>query len=253
MTAITLDLWQTLIFDRDGSAKSDARRISRTVSIVRELKKYGEFVPNDVVENGFKSLSEEITSGHDHGRDRRFEDWILTLVDQLVPGLAQVMDSDSVFRMGAMVDKAFLDSPPSLIDDGENVLKDLCSLGHKVGLISNTGLTSPQMYRRWLNQLGILKYFDFLAFSNEQEVAKPNRKIFVRTLDNLGVKAEWALHVGDNLHTDVGGAASVGMSTVWVKGFTSSKSSVIENPDFTVTSIRELPEIVQEWSSRLSN
>jgi len=55
-----------------------------------------------------------------------------------------------------------------------------------------------------------------------------------------------ALHVGDNLHTDVGGAASVGMATVWIKGFSSSKLPVTENPDFTVTSILELPEVVQE-------
>ncbi len=46
-----------------------------------------------------------------------------------------------------------------------------------------------------------------------------------------------ALDVGENLHTDVGGAASVGMATVWIKGFSSSKLPVTENPDFTVTSI----------------
>ncbi len=50
------------------------------------------------------------------------------------------------------------------------------------------------------------------------------------------VKPVSVLHVGDNLHTDVGGAASVGMSTVWIKGFTSSKLLVTENPDFTATS-----------------
>jgi putative hydrolase of the HAD superfamily len=111
----------------------------------------------------------------------------------------------------------------------------------KLGLISNTGFTSPEMYNRWFTDVGLLHYFDHMAFSNGVAAAKPSAHIFKPVLEALGVEAGHTLHVGDNLHTDIAGAASLGMRTAWISGVDASEPVVA--PDYTVRHVSEIAEI----------
>jgi FMN phosphatase YigB (HAD superfamily) len=251
--AVTFDLWQTLIFEADGSAKSNARRVFRTKHSVDELALLGEHVDASVVDGLFLSLSDEITEGHDHGLDAQYDEWILKIFDRIAPGVEGRVGTTEVLRIGRVIDRTFIESPPLLLDGSVGVLEEIASKGVKIGLISNTGLTSPELYREWFELKGILDKFDFLSFSNEQEVAKPNRAIFETTVEGLGVDANRTLHVGDNIHTDVGGAAAVGMSTVWVRGGVDSPVGTDAKPDFSVDSILELPVIVDRWASSFAD
>ncbi len=251
--AVTFDLWQTLIFEFDGSVRSHARRKYRTKYTVEELAELGESIDPEVVDRGFVRLSEEITAGHDRGLDARYDEWISTFFQQIMPGLEERIGSDEVGRIGRVIDRAFIESPPHLIEGAAGVLDYLAERGVKIGLISNTGLTSPEIYREWLVRIGLLGKFDYLSFSNEQEVAKPSRAIFESTVRGLGVKAGRTLHVGDNLHTDVAGSAAVGMSTVWVRGGIDSPVRTDTVPDYSVDSILELPEVVDRWLALLAS
>ena len=251
--AVTFDLWQTLIFEVDGSAKSNARRVFRTKHSVNELALLGEHVDPEIVDGLFLSLSDEITEGHDHGLDAQYDEWILKIFDRISPGVEARVGTAEVIRIGRVIDRTFVESPPLLLDGSLGVLESIASKGVKIGLVSNTGLTSPELYREWFELQGILDKFDFLSFSNEQEVAKPNRAIFETTLAGLGVVADRTLHVGDNIHTDVGGAAAVGMSTVWVRGGIDSPVETNVEPDFTVDSILELPAIADRWIYSLTD
>lgn len=250
-TAVTFDLWQTLIFEVDGSSKSDIRRKLRTKFSVEELALLGEEVDPEYVDGLFASLSDEITEGHDHGRDAQYDDWIIRLFERISPGVEERIGTDEVVRIGRVIDRTFIEAPPVVIDGANVVLDELIGRGVGIGLVSNTGLTSPELYREWFGQEGLLDKFDFLAFSNEQEVAKPNAAIYETTLAGLNVDANRTLHVGDNLHTDVAGAAAVGMSTVWVRGGIDTPIATEAKPDFSVDSVRELPNIVEQWTGSL--
>ena len=245
--AVTFDLWQTLIFEADGNENSMARRDARTRYLTRELIRLGETVDQGVVRQGFTDLSKEITDGHDYGRDVPYERWISILVERLVPGLEQRVGAEEILEIGRLVDQTFLEAPPLLLEGTEDVLNELAERGLKIGLISNTGLTSPQMFRRWFRELEIIDNFDHLAFSNEMEVAKPDSRIFETTVRSMQVDAANTLHIGDNIHTDVGGAAAVGMSTVWVRGGTNSPVEKTVEPDYKVDSILEIPSVVDNW------
>ena len=249
--AVTFDLWQTLVFEADGTATSMVRRESRSEQMVQWLSHLGVELELAVIREVFNALSSEITAGHDDGYDAPYEDWIKILVDRLAPGLAEQIGSAEIQHIGKLVDQTFLDTPPKLLDGTKELLGELRNRGLKIGLISNTGLTSPQTYSEWFDQLGILKGFDFLAFSNGQSVAKPDAAIFEITLANLGIDPERSLHVGDNMHTDVAGAGAVGMSTVWVSGGTNSPVETNTEPNYSVDSVIELPAIVDEWLASL--
>ncbi len=251
--AVTFDLWQTLIFEFDRSAKSNARRRSRTSYTVKELARLGENVDSEFVHQHFLRITDEITVGHDHGLDALYEEWISKLMNRIVPGIVQRVGTTEISAIGRVLDRTFIETPPRLVDGSIHVLDEIAARGVRIGLISNTGLTSPVMYREWFGLNGLLERFDHLTFSNELSMAKPNPQIYELTLDALGIAAGRALHVGDNIHTDVGGAAAVGMSTVWVRGGIESPVSTDVKPDFVVDSVVELPEIVDEWVGSLDS
>lgn len=229
------------------------RREARSELTVQRLGQLGVELEFAEVREAFNALSNEITAGHDHGHDAPYEDWIKILVDRLAPGLAAQIGSGEVANIGKLVDQTFLDTLPKLLEGTKELLGELKNRGLKIGLISNTGLTSPQTYSEWFEQQGILEGFDFLAFSNGQSIAKPDAAIFEVTLAELGVDAKRSLHVGDNKHTDVAGAAAVGMSTVWVRGGTNSPVETTIEPNYSVDSAIELPAIIDEWLASLDS
>lgn len=58
--------------------------------------------------------------------------------------------------------------------------------------------------------------FDAVITSQDARCYKPDPAIFRRALAALGVQAHRAVHIGDSLHSDVGGAGALGISTVWL-------------------------------------
>ncbi|HNQ23749.1 MAG TPA: HAD family hydrolase [Phycisphaerae bacterium] len=58
--------------------------------------------------------------------------------------------------------------------------------------------------------------FDDVVSSEEARSYKPDAGIFREALRRLDVRPQRALHVGDSLHSDVGGARGVGITPVWL-------------------------------------
>jgi putative hydrolase of the HAD superfamily len=67
-----------------------------------------------------------------------------------------------------------------------------------------------------LDETGLAPRVDVVITSAEAGVAKPDAAIFARALDALGVDARDAVHVGDDLRADVGGALGAGLGAVLV-------------------------------------
>ncbi len=65
-----------------------------------------------------------------------------------------------------------------------------------------------------LAELQIAEYFDLMIFSEELGIRKPDRRIFNMATRGLKVKQCEAVHVGDNLKTDVWGAKNAGLKAI---------------------------------------
>jgi putative hydrolase of the HAD superfamily len=82
--------------------------------------------------------------------------------------------------------------------------------GLVVGVLSN--------WEDWLEalliRLEIARYFDFLIVSAGVRSEKPQPAIFRAALERAGTAPAAALHVGDSLHADAGGARGVGITPV---------------------------------------
>jgi len=94
-------------------------------------------------------------------------------------------------------------------DDALPTLRALRAMGLKLALISNIGID----VRGVLERGGMGDLFDAVVLSFEVGAVKPDRSIFQRALDAVGVPAGRALMVGDNAHDDAG-AARLGIRTL---------------------------------------
>ena len=106
------------------------------------------------------------------------------------------------------LDESFLSSPPQLFKNAKKVLR-LLKNNYLICLTSNTGITSPKTYRKYLNNLGIIDIFDKVYLSNELLVAKPSSLVFKKITNDFKFKADQIVHVGDNIFTDIFGAKKI--------------------------------------------
>ncbi|MGR3764335.1 HAD family hydrolase [Rossellomorea sp. NS-SX7] len=85
----------------------------------------------------------------------------------------------------------------------------------KMGVVTNG--TSYNAYKK-INRLGLSGFFseEHIIVSEEIGYSKPQREIFLHVLDHFTIKPEKSLFIGDNYYTDMCGASSVGMDTLWI-------------------------------------
>lgn len=120
----------------------------------------------------------------------------------------------------------------------EDVLPTLAKLrerGLVLGLISNIDWDIAPLCA----ELGLSPYLDFLITSQEVGADKPHPPIFLAALKKAGVKAEEALHIGDQYQSDVVGAQGVG-----IKALLLDRKDLFRE-EVGCPRLRTLPEIVE--------
>jgi len=97
-----------------------------------------------------------------------------------------------------------------LFDDTLPVLKTLREKGIKTALISN--LAMP--YKQVIADNKLDKYFDFLIYSCDCGLAKPDPLIYQLALDTLNSKAKETVMIGDSFKSDFEGSARIGIKSL---------------------------------------
>jgi putative hydrolase of the HAD superfamily len=134
-----------------------------------------------------------------------------------------------------------------LADTTHALLEALRGRGLKLGLVSNA-FDPPALLHRDLAQLGVAERLDVAVFSSEVGRRKPDRLIFERALDALGVVPERVLFVGDTLATDVAGAAALGMHTCQAVWFRADDDLTAPEPDFQAFTQMDVMTVVKRLS-----
>jgi putative hydrolase of the HAD superfamily len=242
--AVTLDLWRTLI-DESPAAGTGSRRLeARIERLGRALAHAGLSFDRATLEAAMSRSRESFDRDHNRGVDITYEGRVRQLLDFVEPGLSGRLRPDDFASALDAVDAPFLVYPPVAVAGAGKVIEKLAGMGVALALISNTGFTSAGVYRRWLAQLGWLRWLKVTSFSNEVAVAKPTPAIFERTLAALEVPPGMALHVGDSPLHDVAGARRAGMAAAWLNR---GADACEVRPDYEISDIGELPEVVERW------
>lgn len=157
--------------------------------------------------------------------------------------------SEFLFRLGIEPDPDVLESIrgiyhenfPQIEIQGVRELLEALVGRFKLGVISNT---MTGVSRVILNKSGLSKFFDVVVLSCDIGVRKPSPKIFLHTLEMLGSKPSEAIHIGDSMEHDVVGAKNARMKVVWIK---QQGVEILHDPDFIISSVTELPEVIRHW------
>jgi len=149
-------------------------------------------------------------------------------------GLAQEMSRtyDSVRRMCM---RQFLRA------DAHPVLDELSRLGLQRGAVMNG---PPAVQRHMLECLGLEAHFEHVILGEVEGYSKPDARLFKRALELAGVRSDEMLYVGDSPLTDVLGAARAGIPTVWLDTGRRRLPGGFPVPDFTVSGLSEVLDIV---------
>ncbi len=246
---VTFDLWQTLLMDNRDLGLSRMRvRLEGTMEALSEA---GEKFTKDQVDRAYRQCHQACSDIRAQGRDVSFTEQIEIFIENIDPGLEDRLDGEVVRRISTTYADSFFCHPPVPHADAAPVLDSLKENGYRLGLISNTGMTPGVIFRTYMEQIGILSYFDALTFSDEVRLSKPSAEIFIRGAEPLGIPLEQVVHVGDHLLNDVLGASRLGMKTIWIETYEEGRTPVEVAPDATVKSLGDVTAAVESLSATL--
>lgn len=123
---------------------------------------------------------------------------------------------------------------------------ELLSEKYKIGVIANQQLGTQER----LHKMGIDRYISLVISSAEENVSKPDLKIFKLALDRTDCSPDNAVMVGDRLDNDIVPAKAVGMKTIWIKqglGGLATPQNESETADLTVKNISEICSYLEDF------
>lgn len=148
------------------------------------------------------------------------------------------------FKDGALFDEKYrqnLYNAAVPVDNAIEVLRYLKSK-YKVCVTSNSLRHDQQVNR--LEIAGMMQFIDEVFTSEHIGYAKPDTRFFDACLNSLGsITKDEILLIGDSLTADIMGGINFGIKTCWFNFENEPKPKDI-NPDFIITSLREITEIL---------
>lgn len=243
LTAITFDVWETLI--HDPVEAEDARVELRSEAMARVLRQRGWPAEPEALTRAYRAALPEMETIWAAHRDFDTPEQVTCVLRRLQPRLDGDPDPATLAELARVYAKAVLDLPPDLIPDVPAVLADVAARELRVGLVCNTGRTPGWALRELFERFGILHRFEVLTFSNEEGIRKPDPEIFRRTLGRLGATPDGAAHVGDDATSDVLGAKRAGMRAILVRSSPPATQPI--PPDARLSRLGELPALLDSW------
>ena len=246
ITAVTFDLWQTLLLDNRELGR--ARAQLRLEGAQDALKRAGENYDIEYLREAYRACYRHCRLVREENLDVSFPEQVDIFINNISPELAGRLPEETIEGITRAYSDAFFLQPPVPHAESVAVLEGVRGMGLKIGLISNTGMTPGTAFRRFLDQHRLLHYFDTLTFSDEVKLAKPSEQIFRMTVDSLNSTPEQTVHVGDHVTNDVRGAKEAGMRTVWIEGFYQREDPTDPKtePDIAVPDLGEVVTAIEQ-------
>lgn len=135
-----------------------------------------------------------------------------------------------------------------LIPGAGETVRQLARRGYRLALVADG---RPGTYRNVLSQHGLYDLFEAFAISEEVGVEKPDARMFVHALEQLGIEPEdygRTIMVGNHLERDIKGANALGMISVWIDWAprrSKTPRDESEVPQYTINMPVELIEVVE--------
>jgi putative hydrolase of the HAD superfamily len=240
LTALTFDLWNTLYAADSAYDKVRARRAG---AMRRLLTSGGAHPSEEEMQEAHRSSIQAFETAWMGGMHFGCHEHILHFLDHfgVNPG---ALDRDAIPATALEIEDASLLAELELLPGVRETIPALAAQGYRLGIISDTSLTTGRILREFLRKDGLLGCFAALTFSDETGYPKPDRRMFESTLAELGADPSQAAHIGDTPRTDIAGAKALGMVTIRCAGASDSEGP--PEADFVIRDHREIPGILSK-------
>ena len=242
--AITFDLWDTIIDDDSDEVSRGRLGLKKKIeeryhSILDAVTKYNNISPEelkvgyDVVNAAFeKSWKDNSITWTAHER-----------IEILLTGLSCSIPKQELDELVDLHCRMEIEVPPNTIPGITKIIPQLAA-EFKLCIISDTIITPGNRLRELLEFHNLKKYFSGFAFSDEVGHSKPHPAIFQSASDQLEIKLEQMVHIGDREHNDVKGSQSMGMKAIL---FTAKRDDdkEITSADAVCQGYTDLPKILK--------
>jgi len=155
-----------------------------------------------------------------------WKDWNLKILEKLGIKRNSEFLAENISRL--WWDHADLEFFPDVVE----TITKLRARGIKVGIITN-GLRED--YEEILHRLKATGLFDIVVGSDTCRKAKPDKQIFMYTINQLGVSPKETLFVGDDVKRDYEGAVKAGLKSFLIDRGKKGQKNVAK-----ITSLTEL-------------
>ena len=241
--AVTFDLWETLLFEKDGA--SVKRTTARCRNLGQTLNRFGVQVSVAQVKNALDKTISSLLEKWDKNEDVTHENQI-QLIFKNLKRESTILKREWISALSAAYVSPIFEVPPYLNPDARTTLKWLRNRNTLISLICNTGLTPGTALRRFLSEQEISDYFDSMIFSDELGVRKPDCRIFNLAAEKMKVKACEVVHIGDNLKADVWGAKNAGFNAIHLSSDAGRDKIAEADPTSLVSISRNLGNLKRE-------
>jgi putative hydrolase of the HAD superfamily len=145
----------------------------------------------------------------------------------------------SQIRMKMLRDELFM-----LREHAIEIISQIKAKGLKTGLISNCPPDTPGFWKE--NPMAPL--FDVVLFSSTEGVMKPDKRIYQRTVQRLGVQPQQCIYIADGgINGELLAAKELGMTPVLISGYGSNSNDppLEEWHETRIYSLKELMAIIE--------
>ncbi|MCI0698934.1 HAD family hydrolase [candidate division KSB1 bacterium] len=231
--AISLDLWGTLLGDKQSPADTILHSEQRQNFLREELHRFGhDFSPEQM-----RAAYKHVWQYFDDLWERQIAFGAAEGLREMLQHLGVELPPASFQRVQRFCEEVHQDPEPL---DGAVAAVRMLAQKYPLALISDTAWTPGRVLRQIFANYKILECFRVLIFSGEVGVTKPHPQMFHFALTGLGVQAHECLHVGDLQRTDVAGAKAVDMYTAWIRRpVYAGNEQQDHRPDVVVSSVME--------------
>lgn len=235
--AVCLDLDETLLDDETSFALS-------VVGVRDDLGPAYPGLESDALLEVYRLVSQAywlevadaVMSGRLDGESVRLEGWRLALAEC-------GYDDPAIAREALGAYTRHRAATYALFDDAIEAIEAL-STRYRLAIITN-GSTFTQQEK--IERTGLAQYIQCVVISGEAGVAKPDAAIFQSALEALDVAPAQAVHIGDNLSSDVQGARNAGLrSAIWLNRHNATRTPTNPAPDFELHTLTELPGLLTQ-------
>ena len=230
LSAILFDIDDTLYSTTEFARKARANAVDAMLAA-------GLDVPRETVLRELEEVLAEFTSNYEHHFDKLIQRLRPTCLGRKNPALLVAAGVTAYHDTKFRELKGFDDTYP--------LFRDLSQAGTRLGVITH-GWTVKQAEK--LVRLGIVPFLDPKAvfISDQIGINKPNPKLYVTALADLGLPAHEVMYVGDSPEHDIAPPRSIGMITVWAKRAARyGLEKIAVQPDYTIANFVELRAILR--------